>query len=352
MNKYALLLKTGESELRALENMIIPDDLLPIVELTRGRRSKNDKIGQISKRLDKIATIFHDKDIILDLTSDPELSNVQIDSFFNATNGYERWISFLEEQDQKRLFRRIIPSLLVNTEDDELESNLQTQAKALKKIFNSMAYRCDIEDDGCLEDIQAISPYLNDCESYIIIDCGFIMPSDVSRCVPKAAAFIKQIHEMIPNAFFIMISTSFPDKLPEDDEYSIHLSELDLYDGVISKLDNISIVYGDYGSINPIRNDNIYMARGWRPRIDTPLKNEIYYYRRRRGTLEYSTTYSIIAKLAYEDPRFPLFLKQNWGIRQIVTAAAGSAPGASPSFWISVRMNIHIEQQLRRLGLL
>ena len=55
MNKYALLLKTGESELRALENMVIPDELLPIVELTRGRRSKNDKIGQITKRVDRIA---------------------------------------------------------------------------------------------------------------------------------------------------------------------------------------------------------------------------------------------------------------------------------------------------------
>ncbi|MDR0431429.1 MAG: beta family protein, partial [Tannerellaceae bacterium] len=34
----------------------------------------------------------------------------------------------------------------------------------------------------------------------------------------------------------------------------------------------------------------------------------------------------------------------------IKNASDGASPGSSPSFWISVRMNIHIEQQLKRLS--
>jgi len=50
------------------------------------------------------------------------------------------------------------------------------------------------------------------------------------------------------------------------------------------------------------------------------------------------------------DNRFPLSLNKNWGINQIKNASDGASPGSSPSFWISVRMNIHIEQQLMRLS--
>lgn len=352
MNKYALLLKTGESELRAIDNLNLPDGLLPIIELTRGRKSKSDSIGDLSKKIKKIESNFHDREIILDLTNDSNLSNIQIDNLFDPQNGYENWLSFLSEQASKNKFRRIIPSILVNTKDENLETNLQKQASSLSQNFKSIAYRCDIEDEGCIDDIHAIGKILNYCESHIIIDCGYIIPSDVNRCAERAAFLINQIHEIVPNAFFIMTSTSFPDKLPDEDNgFSIRLSEIDLYNNLVKRFDNISIIYGDYGSINPIRNDNIFLSRGWRPRIDIPLQNEIYYYRRRRDLMDYSTTYSFVAREAYEDSRFPKKMDSNWGINQIINAANGAAPGASPSFWISVRMNIYIEQQLRRLRL-
>ena len=113
---------------------------------------------------------------------------------------------------------------------------------------------------------------------------------------------------------------------------------------------DISIMYSDYGSINPIRNDNVIMANGWRPRIDVPLETEIFYYRRRKVPKGYAVTYSLVAVDATRDRRFPSEIK-NWGINQIIIAADGASPGSSPSFWISVRMNIYIEQQLRRLSL-
>lgn len=352
MNKYALLVKTGDSELRALSNFLDTSSILPIIELTRGRKSKTDKDGLIDKRINKIKDIFKNQEIILDLTSDENLSNSKIDSFFDPKNGYRNWVDFLLSIKEEKCFNRLIPTIIVNGLDENIDVNLKKQASSIASEFNCMAYRCNIEDDGCIDDIEAIKDSLNECDSFIIIDNGYIQPSEVPACSSKSVKLINKILNHIPKAHIIVTSTSFPDKLPNEDNYTIPLSEIELYESIKSSFNNTSIIYGDYGGVNPIRNDSVVMAHGWRPRIDVPLSNVVYYCRKRKGGLEYSTTYSIVAQEANMDSRFPSSMKNNWGIQQIINAANGASPGSNPSFWISVRMNIHIEQQLRRLGLL
>lgn len=348
MNKYALLIKTGDSELRALSNSHILSSILPIIELTRGRKSKTDKEGAIEKRLNRIKDIFKDKEIILDLTSDETLSNSEIDSFFIPNNGYYNWVEFLTTIKNNNYFQRLIPTIIVNGQDPNFEDNLKSQANSFATKFNCMAYRCNIEDDGCVDDIDVIKDFMNKCESFVIIDNGYIQPSEVKACAEKSEEFINKITTLVPNASFIVASTSFPDKLPVEDTSTIPLSEIELYQ-IIERDLSKSIIYGDYGSVNPIRNDSIVMTRGWRPRIDVPLPNSVFYYRKRRDGMDYSTTYSIVAQDVTADSRFPNDLNGNWGIQQIRNAANGASPGSNPSFWISVRMNIHIEQQLIRL---
>ena len=352
MNKYALLIKTGDSELRALSNFPDTSSILPIIELTRGRKSKTDKEGSIEKRLKRIKDIFNGQEIILDLTSDDSLSNATIDGFFVPDNGYQNWVEFLISIKRENCFSRLIPTIIVDGSDVDIEANLRSQASSIAREFNCMAYRCNIEDDGCVDDIDAIKEYMNENESFIIIDNGYIQPSEVLSCANKTIELINKIISIVPKAVFIVASTSFPDKLPDEDSSTIRLSEIELFKLVKLSLKSINIIYGDYGGVNPIRNDGIVMAHGWRPRIDVPLADSVYYCRRRRGGLEYSTTYSMVAQEAYSDSRFPSSMKGNWGVQQILNAADGASPGSNPSFWISVRMNIHIEQQLRRLKLL
>ena len=89
------------------------------------------------------------------------------------------------------------------------------------------------------------------------------------------------------------------------------------------------------------------MARGWIPRIDVPLSEKIYYYRQRRAGRAYDTTYKEVAKKAIRDIKYPSDIKC-WGCSQIYNCCT-LPPSSSPNYWISVRMNIHIEQQVRRL---
>jgi len=350
-NNYALLFKTGESEIRAIRNFPNKKGIFPIIELTRGRKTSKDAVGNIQKRIDQLAECFGGMDVILDLTTEPALSNTQIDMLYIPDNGYENWINFLIDIRTRGVFREIFPSILLNVEDDNFDLNLKKQVKRILSEFNGITYRCNIEDEGYSEDVEILSNILDEKDKfYFIIDCSYIRESELNTCKIQSVKIIQEVHKKIPHARFIFTSTSFPDKIGESDCSNIPLTEIHLYDSIVRELPQISVIYSDYGTINPIRNDNVIMANGWRPRIDVSIDSEIFYYRRKKVPQGYAETYSLVASDVVSDNRFPLSLNKNWGINQIKNASDGASPGSSPSFWISVRMNIHIEQQLMRLS--
>lgn len=355
---YVLVLKTGDAELKALENLNIDKkNVFPVIELTRGRKSKIDKEGLLSKRLDKIKTFFKNQNICLDLTTSDRLTNNEINKLYSFENGYENWIDFLKSLKNGKYFNNISPVILVNTNDKDLKFNLKSQVDALLKIFDSIVYRNSLSDDACYNDIELIKDSIvsNKKKFYFILDCEYISPGAWESFAKKAIVRIRKINEIIKDTNFIIVSTSFPNNVSEigdEHEDTIELNEIDLYDKVCSEHSSLNIYYGDYGSINPIRNDDIIMSRGWVPRIDVALKDQIFYVREKRKNHDndYSSTYNAVAEEIITDFRFPKTLSSNWGIKQILNCADGNSPGSRPSFWISVRMNMHIEQQIRRLG--
>jgi hypothetical protein len=353
---YAVLIKTGDAEIRALENLRISTvDILPIIELTRGRKSKNDKIGLINKRLEKVKEIFKKQTICLDLTTHSYLSNQEIDTLYLFDNGYQNWISFLIDLKLEETFEKIIPTILINSDDPKLPENLISQVEKLLTNFDTLVYRNSLADDACYSDIDLIKNIIQskNAKFYFVIDCEYIAPGAWNSFAEKTIVRIKKIKSILPETQFIVVSTSFPNNVSEigkDDKDSFGISEIDLHTNISTNLATIEVIYGDYASINPIRNDEVKMSRGWVPRIDVALPFEIYYFRRRRERGgAYSEAYALIASSLVHDSKFPLYLSGNWGVRQIISCAEGYSPGATPSFWISVRMNMHIEQQISRL---
>lgn len=352
-NRYFLLFRTTDAELRALEKSNFPlKKILPIIELTKGKKSKTDSIGKISKRIDSIKKIFQNETICLDITTLEELSNVEITSLYDPLNGYENWCTFLIQLKNQNHFKEIIPTLILNTEDTNLYTNLLAQVESLSKHFNKIMYRNDINDDFYLDDINKIYHKIIEqkMELFFVIDCGFTPIGAIETIVQILKIRIQNVKELIPNILPIIISTSFPRYVTDignDKHDCFTLNEITLF----SKINSLfkDCIYGDYGSINPKRNDNITMTRGWIPRIDVPTKDEIFYYREKNALKDYAQTYSKVALLAFNDSKFPRHLSSNWGIQQIILSKNGNAPGSSPSFWISVRMSIHIENQLQRI---
>lgn len=354
MGKYYIIVKTGEAEIRALEHL--PNDrissILPIIELTRGRKITKNNIATypFDKRLDKIKEVFKDQEVCFDVSSEPTLASPETQALFNPKNGYENWVTFLLKLKEENVFSSIIPTILWNFEDDEasFEDNIKKQISSLVKEFGVVAYRNSIEEDN--DFYLDIETFLCDVPLLFILDCEYVPRASyrnvAERCIVRLN-HIKSLRAKAENKF-VLISTSFPNNVTEFGDVEreeLTLSEIDLFSLV--KADHPDVLYGDYASINPIRNDTIVMSRGWVPRIDVSLSNSVFYHRQRRpkGVTAYADTYIVVAKSCIMDSLYPKGLEDVWGIRQIELCASGSVPSSSPSFWISVRMNTHIMQR-------
>jgi hypothetical protein len=357
MCKYFVIIKTGEAEIRAIENSdkSIRNQVFPLIEITRGRKIKNELDPYpFDKRLAKLKEFFAGQTVAFDLTSDDALSSPKIEELYNYANGYNNWIDFLLQIKAENTFKEIVPTILLNTEDANFEDNLLLQVQNIKRNFTSILYRNSILDKNCYDDFELLKDELKGINLYIMIDCEYTPQASQNNFAEKAIARINNIKSILNyiDVKFIVTATSFPNNVTdlgdvESDTFS--LSEIQIHNAVCNKIPNVT--YGDYASINPKRNDTITMARGWIPRIDVALENSIFYYKKRRpqGISAYAATYTQVAQSVVKDNRFPNDLGNNWGVQQINTCAKGGAPSSTPRFWIAVRMNIHIAQQVKRL---
>lgn len=358
---YYPIIKLGESEIKALENSnaFVIDNINPIIEITRGRKSSATKVelgGELypfDKRFGRIKSVFNGKPICIDLTSDEDLMNGQIRQLYNPENGYNNWITFLSNLESEKTFSDITPCIVINGMDDNFEANLKAQANSLVKIFGKFIYRSSIIDESCYSDLKTLKEYIGNL--IVLIDCDYVIQPQANEVTEKIRTRINNLNELCNHniSTYIISSTSFPksiSKIGNDDADEFFLSEVKIFSDL--KKDFKNIIYSDYCSVNPSRNDTVVMARGWIPRIDVPLKDKIYYIRQRRpkGITQYASTYSDVARQIVKTKDFPN-LEDNWGIEQIINCSEGAAPSSVPSFWIAVRMCIHLETQCERIYL-
>lgn len=361
--KYCVIAKTAQAELRAMSNLSrdVLDKILPIVELTRGRKVTSKETKAVSypyfKLIERIKEIYRGCDIAFDVTSNEALSSTEIDELYSYEGGYSAWIKLLDDLTVDNCFKSITPSVLLNYDDENFEDNVKSEIQQLDSRFKSIMYRYSIDNEGGIEDLQLISEcFPDEKELLVVIDCEYVPVASVHTTMTACETIVSRIKSALGNRQYklVLVSTTYPNNVAEtNNEYEddIPLREIDLYNGVLAK--HPRIVYGDYGTVNPQRNDGIVMANGWLPKIDVALPTLVFYKRRRRpkGITAYSSTYEQVARLATADPRFPLSSVSIWGIRQIVDCSMGYVPSSQPSFWISVRMNTHINQQVIRLGI-
>ena len=353
MKKYNIIIKTGEAEIRAIEHLPkeITSNIHPIIELTRGRKitKSNNASYPFDKRLEKIKNVFEGQDVCVDVTSDPALSSPETYALYNPKNGYENWVSFLLNLKEENRFANIVPTILWNFDDQNFEDNIKAQIESLTTEFGILAYRNSIEEDSDFyEDIET---YISDTPLLFILDCEYVPMASCQNVAQRCIARLNNLKSLLTNVEtkYILAATSYPNNVTEfgnRERDELKLSEICLFNAV--KAVHSDILYGDYGSIFPKRNDTIVMARGWVPKIDVCLSESVFYHRQKRpsGVTAYADTYIQVAKSCVEDPLFPKDIDDIWGIRQIHSCALGSVPSSSPSFWISVRMNTHIVQRL------
>jgi hypothetical protein len=355
---YVPIIKTGDAEIRGIENLSddVKDKITPLFELTRSRKSKKIEQGDIFRRLDRLEEAYGTRQFVLDLTGEPSLSNEQIESLHDNRDGYKNWIKFLVSQ--KENFPEIIPTIQISDEGvdsaEEFYKRIRKQVESLGKNFDNIAYHFPLEYEDFKDDLDAICQAISGDKIICVIDAGFITQQKSNIYSEKAISVISNL-ESLSLGKIVLSATSFPKNPTEfggEEEGNFGLEEGFLYKKVDDAIDSTSI-YGDYATINPIRSLQAG-GQGWIPRIDMPTEELVFYYRSRKRELEasYAKAYTRVARQVIKDERYKEVkdkIDNCWGIKQIELAAKGDPQGLSPSFWISVRMNIHITLRISLL---
>lgn len=348
---YVPIIKTSDAEIRGLENLYkdAKDRITPLFELTRSRKSKNVPRGDIIRRLNRLEEAYGTRQFILDLTADPDSRNKQIEDLQNNVKGYKNWIKFLASV--KEDFPETIPVIQVSDigvdNAKDFYERIQKEVESLDKNFDNIVYRFPLEYEDFKGDLDSVCEAIASNKIICIIDAGFITQEKSSIYSTKATNVIKELDDFSLGKIALAATSVHrnPAEFGGEEYGEFQLEECLFYEKVNSKV-QADLIYGDYATINPLRSQQAG-GRGWVPRIDVPTKELIFYYRSRKRETEtnYAAAYTRVARRTVRDKRY-IDIKNTldtcWGIEQIELAAKGFPQGLSPSFWISVRMNIHI----------
>lgn len=361
---YIPIIKTGEAEIRAMSKLTptMLKDIMPIIELTRGRQRTRTEGSQkivshpFENRLSKVKEYLNGQTVFLDLTTDESLLSTEVFQLYSPHDGYASWRHFITSNIGNDGFASVIPAIVFNWEDADFENNFKKQVELLGHECGEVMYRSSIQTKDCYDELPLILQYLpQDCNLWIVLDGGYLQDSAVTLAYKRCKKRIQNIRTRIlkgRKARFVVAATSYPERVQDySDENPILISnaEVKLHENL--HIDFPDLYYGDYAGTNPIRKDTVVMARGWIPKIEISLinKTKVYWRRRPKGTTEYKRTYVMVAEDVVKDPEFPIDLRGEWGIDEILRCADGDVPSSAPGFWISVRMYNHMNQQLIRL---
>lgn len=361
---YVPILKTKDAELRSFVNLDSEtmSFICPLFELTKSRKISEATLkkrpelekesGSIKKRIEVIKPFLNDKMFILDITSQDSLINNEIKELQKSENSYQNWINYIKSSIID--FPQLIPVLQVEDIGQEYEiykKEIEYQCENLLKIASSFAYRASITEINIFSDLDIIAQKLSDKEKdnfLLIIDAEYIENENIDP-------YFYRLHEILSYCVcagfknYVFCASSFPKSLLSicdkgDESVLIAMREWEIYRKAIN--DFPSLKYGDYASINP----EITEGGGgrWHPHIDISFGNRIISFREDvpstkdySGSINYRNLYASLARKAFLDQNFKSICTC-WGKKQIQDAAELDSASGSPSFWISVRSNIHM----------
>tara|TARA_R110000744_G_scaffold73919_5_gene147752 strand:+ start:2949 stop:4004 length:1056 start_codon:yes stop_codon:yes gene_type:complete len=338
-SNYYPILKTTVSEIRALKQFDCSNETIvhPIFELTKSRKSKYDEIGDVYKRIQEISDLVQKNSFYLDLTSEESLSNPQIESFFDDYNSFYNWRTFIEGLIDNGL--AVIP--VIQAFDDSSIEELKDQMSFFYGLCGSFSIRIKPE----YLDMEISKNLIISAQAYdftTILDAEFIDDNNFNYSKKIFSSFLTEVEsDGLTLGKIISCCSSFPAMVNHENKESgeFNIYEKIFYSELIKKFPHFDINYGDYASVHPFRNE--VMAYNWVPRIDYPTEGKVVFCRKQRQLGGYKDC----ATRMITNPTYQSNIITCWGSKEIIDACT-LPNGKSPSYWISVRINIHMSRCL------
>ncbi|HGS4484455.1 TPA: beta family protein [Vibrio cholerae] len=338
--KYFPIIKTRDAELKCFQNLdkIILDQILPIYELTKSRKTTKTPDGDINRRMGQIKDIQGGNPFILDLCTDDKYINPQIEQLIDEYQGFQDWQYFLSIYKDLN----IIPMVHLYEDANLTFEEVGKFVRDMSSIKSFLAVRLpyDLEAQEYKDYLLPIINNLqNNCTLYVLLDAGSIKNKNTQDVIDNYIASYNEV-SMLGDKIedIVMLCTSFPISPRDegdDDHGEFEIIEENVFQAIRQ---HVNIKYGDYASINTIQ---VEMKGGsFVPRIDIASNNMFIYKRYRRD----DGSYPKCAIKMKEDERYlPI---GTWADKEIELASQGKPTGISPSFWIAVRMNYYITSRV------
>jgi hypothetical protein len=328
--KYYPSLRTRLWELRGYRELGAEDKtkLLPIMVLTRHHQQT-----LVSPVGDIIQGALEERPFILDLEMSPLLACEDHAALCNPTNSFAAWRSFAER------FEHAIPTALLPA--GAPPRDVVQQVRKLEEAVGKVAVR----SRAPAGEMGLLSSILNAVDSVdnllIVLDFGYVR-SRVPAVVVEAAEAINSLRAIDPTVRIVVMGSSYPKSAAAYDDAGavLEIQERTLH-GAIGG-DTVAI-YGDHAAVYPEPFEP--MQSRFVPRVDYALPDSWIFRRVRADMGGFTECARQIVALADWDPE--LVVRGAWGAAKIEAVSRGDTTSmGSPGPWISVRVNLHLWQQL------
>ena len=341
---YFPILQTRDAELKGLDRLDseVKDCILPIFELTRSRRTKNNNEGDIWKRIDQIKDAVGVRPFALDVTQLPTLSNAQTAQLLSSNDNFSSWVNFIREVKGRGL--NVIPT--IHFDPDDLNSSKEEIVNLLK-LSEFLLFRVDVRDSDVIDILKKLERVCDFSRLIVLLDAGFQSleetPSGNFKTIYDEAINELNLSKKRPKAIICALST-FPayvlgNGYGREDAHDKFL----IGENITNKALGKEIFHGDYAAIHPNIQEG---GGGWVPRIDFTNEDNFYYYRYRREEGGYVEA----AKKIIASPHYcEIDNIRTWADEEIKLASRGIPNGRNPGHWIAVRVNLFVTKQFIRL---
>lgn len=340
---YIPNLKTSDSELRALRHLSteVRNRILPAFEITRSRITTKNPEGSVFRRAEQLIEACGMSKFILDITTETDLMNQEMEGFFDEAAGYAAWRDFLATS----FGNEIVPC--AQYVDGGGEQEFKRQIDKLVTHYGTVALRTSVSDRDDTRRLYEWALEVTPSQNIILIgSLYFLEQGHTSIYLDRCRLFLRDVVGNRPPKLLAFPGSSFPKAVGsgeygEDGEGQFAAIELPLYKDLEKSFGNLPLIYSDYAAVHPIR----YPTRGgsWVPRIDVVYDGHFAFSRLRNPDGGYAAAARAINGL------YGKSLPECWGSEQIKLAAHGTVPGRSPSYWISARINMWITQRAYEL---
>jgi hypothetical protein len=340
--RYIPVVRTRDAEMKGFSNLSnqVLDGIVPLVEITKSRRSTNNPDGAIKKNVDRMLDVLDGRPFVVDLCAIESFQNREFDNLLDASGAFTNWTSYVRRQ----LPPNCIP--VVHLTEPHIEGDFLTQARAVVASGGYVAIRVPTSYSYVRSLVTSVAAMVREgFKIILIVDASFVPPWQREAAFLSCKGIVDSF-TTLPTVT-VPLSSSFPSSVVDkrygggDANGKFDLSEVFISEKLKTFASEPTLWHGDYSLTYPLAVEGI--VTNWVPRVDIPLNDSLYYYRYRRGDGGYVRA----AAEAINDSSFARL--KCWGEDNVREAAAGTPQGMSPAHWIAVRMNMHITRQFTRL---